>query len=205
METILAYLAAFVISVIEATGYTGIFILMAVESANIPVPSEIIMPFSGFLVVRDNLMFFWVVVAGALGNLAGSLLSYYAALWGGRPFLERYGRFFFLSGTEIGSAERLFEKYGTATVFFSRLLPIVRTFISFPAGLARMNVWKFSLYTLAGSFLWSLLLTYLGFVAGENWDMLETYFRKFDWAIAIVLAVGLAWFVIHRVKQRRHE
>lgn len=204
MEAVIAYIASFVISFIEATGYVGVFCLMLVESANIPVPSEVIMPFSGFLVVQDHLSFWWVVAAGAFGNLAGSLLSYYVALFGGRPFLERYGRFFFVSRREIASAENLFFKHGSATVFFSRLLPIVRTFISFPAGLSRMNIWKFSAYTLAGSFLWSLLLTYLGFVAGENWDMLEVYFRRFDWVVAIVLLLGFAWWVARHLRNNSH-
>ncbi|MBI1971480.1 MAG: DedA family protein [Candidatus Wildermuthbacteria bacterium] len=187
MEQILEWGAGVIISIISATGYVGIAALMALESANIPIPSEIIMPFSGFLVSQGNFSFFWVVFWGAMGNLIGSLVSYYLGYFGARPFLA--------ARAELQAAERFFQKYGSFAVLISRVLPVVRTFISLPAGIARMNVLKFSLYTFAGSFLWSWALTYVGVVAGENWSFLEPYFRMFDWLIVIVLVIGVIWWM----------
>lgn len=187
MEGILEWGALLVISVISAAGYAGIFVLMALESANIPIPSEIIMPFSGFLVSQERFSFFWVVLWGAVGNLAGSLVSYYLGYVGARPFLIQKGY------GELG--ERFFNRFGSLAVFVGRLLPVVRTFISLPAGIAKMNVWKFSLYTFVGSFLWSWALTYVGVVAGEHWNFLEPYFRTFDWLIIIVLVLLVLWWI----------
>lgn len=201
MGQILEMLASFVISSIEAGGYAGITLLMALESANIPIPSEIIMPFSGFLVSQGALSFWLVVFWGAMGNLIGSLVSYAAGYWGGRPFLYRYGKFFFLSPEEVSKGEQWLQRYESSVAFFSRLLPIVRTFISFPAGIARVNIWKFSVYTFAGSFLWSALLTYLGVLAGENWAFLEPYFRRFDVVVlAGIIVVGVWWIMRHLKK-----
>ena len=200
MELILAWLSSIIIGVIEETGYAGIAVLMALESANIPVPSEIIMPFSGYLVFSGNFNLFWVVFWGAFGNLAGSIVSYYLGFFGGRRFLEKYGKFLFVSRHDLDLAEKWFQKYGTLTIFASRVLPVVRTFISFPAGIARMGIFKFSVYTFAGSFLWSYFLTYVGVIMGENWTKLEVYFRKFDWLIGIVLMLCAGWWVLRHVK-----
>ena len=201
MEHVLEIFASFVIQVIETTGYAGIAFLMALESANIPIPSEIIMPFAGYLVSKGEFGFWQVVFWGAIGNLLGSLASYALGFYGGRSFLSRYGKWFFITPHDVALADRLFWKYGAIIAFASRVLPVVRTFISFPAGVAKMNVWKFSLYTFAGSFLWSILLTYLGVVLGENWHSLESYFRTFDWLIAgILLGLGVWWIVRHTKK-----
>ncbi|MFY9458052.1 MAG: DedA family protein [Candidatus Spechtbacterales bacterium] len=200
MEFILEWLSSFIISAIENTGYAGIAFLMALESANIPVPSEIIMPFSGYLVFQGKLNLLQVVFWGALGNLAGSILSYYLGYFGGRRVLEKYGKFLFISGSDIDLADRWFQKYGTIIVFASRMLPIARTFISFPAGIARMNVFKFSAYTFTGSLIWSYFLTYAGVIMGENWTRLEVYFRKFDWAIAALIVMGAGWWVWRHIK-----
>ncbi|MBI2577416.1 MAG: DedA family protein [Candidatus Wildermuthbacteria bacterium] len=205
LEQLLSILSSFVISTIEATSYWGIGFLMALESANIPIPSEVVMPFSGFLVWEEKLTFGLVVLAGALGNLVGSIASYYLGKWGGRPFLERYGRYFFVSRHDLDLADKLFSKYGTITIFASRMLPIVRTFISFPAGMAKMNIWKFSAYTFAGSLLWSIVLTYVGVITGENWHSLEKYFRKFDWLIAAVLIVLGAWWIWRHIRVMKRE
>lgn len=200
MEFILEQLSSFIISFIEKTGYFGIATLMALESANIPVPSEIIMPFSGYLVFNAKLNLLWVVFWGAFGNLAGSLVSYYLGYFGGRRFLAKYGKFLFIRGSDIDLADRWFQRYGTIIIFASRVLPIVRTFISFPAGIARMNIFKFSAYTFAGSLIWAYVLTYAGVVMGENWIYLEAYFRKFDWAIVALLVLGVIWWVLRHVK-----
>lgn len=205
MDTLLEFLASLVIQTIETTGYAGIAFLMALESANIPIPSEIIMPFSGFLVWEEKLDFLWVVFWGATGNLIGSIISYYVGFFGGRPFLEKYGKFMLITRHDLDLADRWFQKYGTITILASRVLPIVRTFISFPAGIARMNVWKFSAYTLAGSFIWSFILTYAGVIMGQNWTDLEGYFRKFDWAIAGLLALLGVWWVWRHIGLLRKE
>ena len=149
ISIIIVWFSAIVTHTIESIGYWGIGVLMAIESANIPVPSEIIMPFSGFLVTRGIFLFWLVVFVGALGNLVGSLFSYYLGVFGGRKFLEKYGKFLFIHKHDIQKANKWFEHWGGSVAFFSRMLPIVRTFISFPAGVARMHVWKFSIYTFA--------------------------------------------------------
>lgn len=201
MEQIFAFLASFVIQTIETTGYAGIAFLMALESANIPIPSEIIMPFAGYLVFEEKFNFFLVVLWGAIGNLLGSLVSYYLGFFGGRAFLERFGKFFFLTTHDLDVANSWFKKYGTMIIFASRVIPVVRTFISFPAGIAKMNIWKFTIYTFAGSFIWSVILTYAGVIAGANWRILENYFRKFDWLIAGILLVLGIWWIWRHVKK----
>ncbi len=177
---------------------------MALESANVPVPSEIIMPFSGFLVTQDSVNFWLVVFWGALGNLFGSLVSYGVASMYGKQAVRFTSRFLFVHEKDFDIAEKWFEKYGLWSVFFSRLLPVVRTFISFPAGIFKVDILKFSFLTFAGSFLWSTLLTYIGYALGENWDILGPYFRKFDY---LILAGGLAiliwWFGWHARHRKR--
>lgn len=204
MESILAWLSSVVIQIIESTGYAGIFILMALESANIPVPSEVIMPFSGYLVFMGKFNLFWIVFWGAFGNLAGSLVSYYLGFYGGRRFIEKYGKFLFVTMHDLDLADRWFKKYGTLTIFATRVLPIVRTFISFPAGIARMNIWKFSIYTFAGAFIWSYFLAYTGVIMGENWTSLKIYFRKFDWIIILGVIILGGWWIYRHVKNNKH-
>ena len=189
-----------------AVGYLGVAIAMAIESAMIPLPSELILPYAGFLVsdpsqleplTRGPWSFWIVVVAGTIGNTTGSLIAYAIGAWGGRPFLERYGRYLLIRHHEIELAERFFERYGAATAFFSRLLPIVRTFISFPAGVARMPLGRFVAYSTAGAFLWSILLVYAGTVLGARWEDIRHALQPFDLAIAIgvvLLVVGFVWW-----------
>lgn len=198
LSTALNWIVSLLVAFIAKAGYWGIGVLMALESANIPIPSEIVMPFAGYLVFEEKFLFVWVVVAGAVGNLVGSLGSYALGAWGGRGLVARYGRFLGLSLEEVERGERWMARYGSSVVFFSRLLPVVRTFISFPAGVLRMNVWKFSMYTLAGALPWNYALSYAGVVAGKNWAMLQSYFHTFDWVlISAIIAVG-AWWVFHR-------
>jgi membrane protein DedA with SNARE-associated domain len=177
-----------------AVGYLGVLIAMAIESAMVPLPSELILPYAGFLVsdpaqieplTRGPWSFWIVVIAATIGNTLGSLVGYAIGAWGGRPFLERYGRYLLIRHHEIELAERFFDKYGSATAFFSRLLPIVRTFISFPAGVARMPIGRFIAYSTAGAFLWSILLVYAGTVLGSNWVEIRHALQPFDLAIAI--------------------
>ena len=208
----------FLDSLYGAVGYIGVMIAMAIESAMIPLPSELILPYAGFLVwdrsqiepLTHSPWSFWIVViAATIGNTIGSLIAYAIGAWGGRPFLERYGRYLLIRQHEIELAERFFEKYGAATAFFSRLLPIVRTFISFPAGVARMNLPKFIVYSTAGAFLWSTLLVYAGTVLGANWEDIRHALQPFDLLIALAVAALIIGFVWWRVgmpgKPRRAE
>jgi membrane protein DedA with SNARE-associated domain len=200
----------FLNSLYGAVGYLGVLIAMAIESAMIPLPSELILPYAGFLVSDPSQLepltkgpwSFWIVViAGTIGNTVGSLIAYAIGAWGGRPFLERYGRYLLIRHHEIELAERFFDRYGSATAFFSRLLPIVRTFISFPAGVARMPLGRFIAYSTAGAFLWSILLVYAGTVLGANWEDIRHALQPFDLAIAVavvVLVVGFIWFRLGR-------
>ena len=199
---ILSWLSSIIISVISTTGYTGVFFLMVLESACIPIPSEIIMPCSGFLVSEGRFVLWQAVLWGALGNLAGSIIAYWVGAWGGRRLIEKYGKYILISGRELELADKWFTKYGQSTVFFSRLLPVVRTFISLPAGIARMDFKKFCVYTLLGSLFWSFFLAYAGLIAGENWDRLKVYFHKFDLAIGVIIIVGIVWWVRRHFNQK---
>jgi len=196
----LALVSTFIINLISSWGYGGVFVLMALESALIPIPSEIIMPFAGFLVWEGTFSFMTVVLWGALGNLAGSIIAYFLGFYGGRPLLEKYGKYILISHKEIELADNWFKKYGNFSIFISRMLPVVRTFISLPAGIARMPFWKFSLYTFLGSLPWAFFLTYLGIISGENWKNLEIYFRKFDWLIIIIIIAAIGWWLYNKRK-----
>lgn len=205
----LELLSKVIIDLIQSTGYFGVFLLMTVESALIPFPSEITMPFAGFLAQQGVLSFWPVVLAGTIGNLIGSLIAY-----GLGYFLEetviltliaRFGKLLLITEHEYMRARHWFNKYGSSIAFFSRLLPAVRTFISLPAGLAEMNLWKFSLYTTLGSFLWSLFLTSVGFYLGENWHSLEPYYQKFELVIGAIVIVFVLWYVNHKLKLVRFD
>lgn len=177
---------------------------MAIESACIPLPSEIIMPLAGwFLVDARGLGVEWLLLAafcGALGNLIGSWVAYAVGAWGGRPLLLRYGRYLLITRHEVEQADRWFARYGDRAVFISRMLPVIRTFISLPAGIARMNIWRFSILTFVGSFPWSLGLAWAGYLLGENWERTREWMRPADIPILIVLAALVAWYIYRRVR-----
>ncbi|MEW6541494.1 MAG: DedA family protein [Bacillota bacterium] len=180
---------------VAALGYWGVAIGMALESANIPLPSEIILPFGGFLASQGHLSFWGVVLAGTIGGTAGSSVSYFIGSVGGRPLVLRYGRYVGLGPEKLNLADRWFARYGEATVFLTRLVPVVRTFISLPAGISRMNFKRFVVYTFAGSLLWSIALTYVGFALGENWHELKPWFHRLDVVVVTLLAAaGLLWW-----------
>lgn len=199
----LSLLAGAVIAVISQMGYAGILLLMAVESACIPLPSEIIMPFSGYLVFKGSLVLWEVALAGAVGCVLGSLVAYAVGAWGGRPLAERYGKYVLVSHADLDMADRWFERFGDITIFIARLLPVVRTFIAFPAGVARMNLWRFSLYTFLGSFIWCWALAWIGLKLGERWGVLGVYFHRYDALIAGLLVVGIGFFVWRRIGHSR--
>ena len=168
---------------------------MAIESACIPLPSEIIMPFSGYLVTTGQFTMLGVTLAGALGNVIGSIAAYYVGVWGGRPVVERYGPYVLLSRRDLDIADRWFARYGEAAVFVSRLLPVVRTFISLPAGVARMNFPRFVLFTFVGALPCCYSSQYIGVAMGERWDQLREYFHEFDIVIGLALALAVAYFL----------
>ena len=195
--TVIEALSNFIISIIEQLGYAGVFVGMTIESIGVPLPSEIIMPFAGYVVWEEKLTLIGVTVAGTLGCLAGSLIAYGIAAFGGRPLLERYGEYVLIRTQELDRAEQWFEKYGEGAVFISRLLPVVRAFISYPAGIVRMEVKKFCLYTILGSLPWCFALTYVGVVLGPHWDDVIGQLRYFN--IAVVLGVAaLIGYLIYR-------
>jgi membrane protein DedA with SNARE-associated domain len=200
---LLVLLATAIIGTISALGYGGIVLLMAVESACIPLPSEIIMPFSGYLVSRGELQLWAVALAGAVGCVLGSLIAYYLGAWGGRPLAARYGRYVLISGRDLELADHWFAHHGDITVLIGRLLPVVRTFIAFPAGVARMAMGKFLVYTFLGSLLWCWCLAWVGMRLGEHWDSLGVYFHRFDAAIGLVIVAGAAWWVWRHIRLSR--
>ncbi len=198
IERIIAILATWIMSVISSMGYGGIVLLMAIESACIPLPSEIIMPFAGFLVFKGEMTLFGIAMAGAIGCVVGSIPAYYLGMYGGRPLVEKYGKYVLISHKDLDMADRWFANYGEIIIFVGRLLPAVRTFIAFPAGVARMNMTKFVLYTFVGSFIWCWVLGYVGMKAGEHWQDLKVYFHQFHYAIVALGVVFVAWYL------RRH-
>ena len=202
LDSIFIALSEFVKGVIESSGVSGVFFLMLAESAAIPIPSEIIMPFSGFLVFEGKFTFLSIFWAGVLGNVVGSIILYYVGYFGGRPFLEKYGKFFLLTQEDFQKTEVWFKKYGTSAVLLSRMIPGVRTFISFVPGVAKMNVFKFTVYTFFGCIPWVYALTYTGVVAGENWDILHPYFQKAEWVIVALVFLGIYWFVKKHLKRK---
>ena len=199
----------FVTQVYDAIGWPGVVFLMAVESASIPFPSELIMPLAGWLLIEEKGGSPWLVLLagfyGALGNLLGSWVAYAVSRIWGRALLHRYGKYVLITRDEVDKAEEWFRKYGDWAVFFSRLMPVVRTFISVPAGIARMNLWKFSLYTFVGSFPWSVGLAYGGFLLGENWEDLRSVMRPFDVPILVGLAAAAGWFFLRRIRAIRRQ
>lgn len=205
MSIILAALSHFIVNTISALGYLGVALLMAIESANIPLPSEVIMPFSGYLVFSGRFSLFGIAIAGGVGCLIGSLFSYWLGAKGGRPLIERYGKYILMSKHDLNLTDRWFQRWGNVTVFIGRLLPIVRTFISFPAGIARVNLWTFSIYTLVGSIIWSYFLGWVGFKLGENWDSLKGYFHRFDLIIGLLLIAGIVWWIARHIKHSRED
>ncbi|MGZ4814845.1 MAG: DedA family protein [Terriglobales bacterium] len=205
ISKIIETLSVFIISVISSTGYAGILLLMAIESACIPLPSEVIMPFSGYLVYIGRFNLFWVATVGALGCNLGSLLAYYVGYYGGRPLVQRYGSYIFLSEKELNWADRFFAKHGDWAVLISRMLPVVRTFIALPAGIARMRQLRFHLFTFIGSWPWFFMLAWVGMRLGEKWNTdprLKQWFHRFDAVILGIIVIGVIWFVWTHWKHR---
>ncbi|MEX0616674.1 MAG: DedA family protein [Candidatus Woykebacteria bacterium] len=203
--SILETITSFVINLISTFGYFGVFAAMAIESASIPLPSEIIMPFSGFLVTQGKFNFWLLVLVGAAGNLFGSWVMYFLGYWGQevvvRRLIRAWGKYVLVSEKELDQAEKWFNRFGSWIIFFSRILPVVRTFISVPAGIAKIDIVRFSILTFLGSFIWSAVLAYIGVVLGENWRNIEPLFRRFDILVAIFIIILIGFFLYHKSKE----
>jgi len=208
LDTFVSTITAGIVAVISAAGYLGIIGLMAVESACIPLPSEIILPFAGYLVSIGRLGLFGVATAGAVGCNLGSTLAYMIGAYGGRPAVERWGSYVLMRPGELARLEQFFAKYGNGTVFVARLLPVVRTFISLPAGLSRMPLLRFQIYTFVGSWPWCYALAYLGFKLGERWDSdprLRYWFHQLDGLILVAIATAIGWYLWRRLRPRADD
>jgi membrane protein DedA with SNARE-associated domain len=205
---IIEILSGIIVAVISTLGYSGVVLLMAIESACIPLPSEIIMPFAGYLVFKGQFNLWVVGLAGAVGCVLGSLVAYWVGMYGGRPLIEKYGRYLLVSRHDLDLADRWFGRYGEVIIFTSRLLPAIRTFIAFPAGVARMNLTRFVIYTFAGSLPWCIGLAYVGQKLGEQWDKndtLKTWFHRFDFVIGIVGVLVVTWWIWRHIKHARAD
>lgn len=202
MEAILTHLGQFVINIISSLGYAGVFIAMAIESAAIPLPSEIILPFTGYMVFIGRFSIGWALMAATLGNLLGAMVAYYIGAWGGRPLLQRYGRYILIKEKELAWTECLFERHGEITVFIGRILPVVRTFISLPAGIARMNPFKMAVYTVLGALPWCFALIVVGEKLGEHWNSLKPLFHRFDIVIIGVALLSLVYWLNKRYNRK---
>ncbi|HEX6262246.1 MAG TPA: DedA family protein [Actinomycetota bacterium] len=201
----LEWLEHLIVDVIGTYGYFAIFVLMMLESALIPIPSEVTMVFGGFLVARGDLDFIAVGTIGAVANVAGSWLAYYVGRVGGRPLAERWGRYVFLREKELDRADEWFASRGELTVFVTRLLPVIRTFISFPAGVARMPFWRFTLYTFLGCLPWSFALAWAGVLLGENWEVFLRHSRPVVIGVGVATAALIGWWLWRRAAARRQE
>ncbi len=184
-------------------GYPGVVLLMAIESACIPLPSEVIMPFAGSLIASGRFGLWTLGLVGALGCVVGSIPAYFLGALGGRPLVERYGRYVLLSRHDLALADRLFERHGEIMIFLARLLPVVRTFIALPAGISKMNLPKFIAYTFLGSLPWCLGLAYAGKKLGEHWEVIKPYFHRFDAVLVALIFLGAAAWIWRHVRGGR--
>lgn len=188
---------------IDAWGYLAVVILMAMENACIPVPSELILGFAGYMVSAERMTFTGAMIAGMVGGMAGSIFAYVVGSTGGRKFVDKYGKYFFIKKSHVDLAQNWFDKYGIRAVFFSRMLPVVRTFISLPAGFARVNFKQFLFYTFAGSLPWTALILYAGLLLGDNWEYLLEIGHEFSIAFIVVSVIIIAWLYFRHKKKSR--
>lgn len=205
IEKIITALAGFVIAIISKAGYLGVVVLMGIESACIPLPSEIIMPFAGYLVFTGRFTLLWAATAGAIGCNLGSVVAYEIGFYGGRPLIEKYGSYILMSRHDLDMADRFFLRFGSAAVFIGRLLPVIRTFIALPAGIARMPRLRFHIYTFVGSWPWCLGLAWIGMKLGERWHSdprLSHWLHRLDAVVLVLLVLGVVWFVRSHWKNR---
>lgn len=197
------FLAEYITNFIETSGYISVYILMIMESMVFPVPSEAVMPFAGFLIAQKEFTFSGVVVVSTLGSITGSLASYYIGMYGGKPFINRYGKYFLLNNEHLVTTEIFFKNHGQKTIFISRFIPIIRHLISLPAGISRMNVLKFSLYTIIGAGMWNAFLAIIGYKLRQNWDAVMKYSEVLDIFVLTLGVCGVAFFIYKHVRNKR--
>ncbi|MFA7169561.1 MAG: DedA family protein [Candidatus Paceibacterota bacterium] len=200
-----AFLIEFFTEVISNAGYVGLALLMMLESMIAPVPSEAVMPFAGFLIYQAKMTWGAVIFFSTLGSIIGSLVSYYIGKNYGRPLIIKYGKYLLLKEHHLDLTEKFFKKFGQKTIFFSRFIPIVRHFISLPAGAARMNIWVFSLYTILGAAMWNSFLTYLGYRLGSNWEVIRTYSEKLDIIVVVLIIIGVGYLFYKKKKNIKKD
>ena len=208
MEALEHQLVEFLTNLLQTINWFGVVVIMTLESANIPIPSEVTMPLAGWMLVQAKGKSAWDAVWlgglwGGVGCTVGSVLSYALGLWGGRPLVERYGKYILVHEEDLEKADRWFGRWGEWAAFISRLLPIVRTFISFPAGVARMHLWRFAAYSFVGSFIWCGLLALGGYYFGEHWEELRAIMRPFDIPIAVIIVGAFAYYVYRHVRKSK--
>jgi membrane protein DedA with SNARE-associated domain len=197
------FLLNFSTTIISQIGYFGVFLLMVMESMVLPVPSEAVMPFAGFWWYKQTFTFLGLAIFSTLGSIVGSLISYYLGAWGGRPLIKKFGRYFLLNERHLEMTERFFSRYGEKTIFISRFIPVVRHLISLPAGIGRMKLFKFCLYTIFGAALWNSFLTYLGYYLANNWNVIRKYSEVIDIIIVVLLIAAVAYFIYRQYRHRQ--
>src|SRR3989344_4210580 len=200
---IVEYIINLIVQFMEILGYPGLLILMALESMIAPVPSEVVMPFAGFLIAEGKFTFLMVAIFSTLGSIIGSLISYWLGLFGGRKFVNNFGKYLLLDESHLDWTERWFERKGEKTIFISRFIPIVRHLISIPAGIGKMNLKKFILYTVAGALIWNMFLVYLGFKLKQKWELIHQYSSQLDIVAGIIFVIIIGYFIYRHVKQTK--
>ena len=196
-EFLIVYFTLF----IEKAGYLGVFVLMTMESMVFPVPSEAVMPFTGFLWFQGKMAFVAIFFASTIGSIVGSLFSYYIGKYGGKPFINKFGKYLLLNEHHLTQTEQFFQKYGEKTIFISRFIPIVRHLISLPAGVGKMNIYKFSLYTVAGASIWNAFLAYLGYQLGSRWEIIRKYSEVLDIIVITCIVLAAGYFIFKARKK----
>ncbi len=202
ITNILSAVTGFIIHVVSNLGYLGIVFLMMVQTIAIPIPSEVIIPFAGFLASTGRFNIWLIALLGACGTALGGSAAYYIGYKGGRPLVEKYGKTIMVSEHDIAITDRFFARFGSSAAFLGQLLPIVRSFICFPAGIARVPFKKFIIFTFLGSFVWCLMLSFIGMKLGQNWADLHSRFQKFDYLVVALIIIGIIWWVWRHVKNR---
>lgn len=190
---------------IDQWGYLAVAVLMAMENACIPIPSELILGFAGYLIFAEKMTFTGALIAGMVGGMLGSVFAYYVGLWGGRPFVNRYGKYFLIKQSHVDVAQKWFDRYGLKAVFFSRLLPVVRTFISLPAGFADVNMKKFLAYTFLGSLPWTALILYAGLLLGQNWQKMLAVGHEASLIFVAVAVLVIGYFYLRHKRRQREQ
>jgi len=197
------FLAEYITNFIDASGYISVYVLMVMESMVFPIPSEAVMPFAGFLIAQKEFTFAGVILISTLGSITGSLASYYIGMYGGKPFINRYGKYFLLNNEHLIQSENFFKRHGQKTIFISRFIPIIRHLISLPAGISRMNIFKFSIYTIIGAGMWNAFLAVVGYKLRQNWDSVMKYSEVLDIFVLGLIILGLGIFIYKHIKKWR--